>query len=65
MTPEDAARLAGIRQSRQSEILDPTNSLRLVTVVEEGAIRRQVGSARIHAQIDLLAEASTNWPSST
>jgi hypothetical protein len=48
--PADVERFAKLRHSRQSELLDPDNPLRLVAVVDEGAVRRQVGSREIHAE---------------
>lgn len=44
---DDARRFTDIRLARQAALLDPDADLRLDAVVDEGAIRRAVGSAEI------------------
>lgn len=57
LTDDEVHRLAELRQTRQRELLDPHNPLRLITVVDEAAVRRQVGSPGIHAaQLRWLAD---------
>jgi transcriptional regulator with XRE-family HTH domain len=68
MTPSDTLRLAHLRQSRRKALLDPNDPLKLIAVVDEGAIWRQVGSPRLHAEallwladiLDGLADSGRN-----
>lgn len=50
LSSDETRRLAEIRRTRQQELLSPANPLKLVAIVEEGAIHRQVGSPQIHAE---------------
>ncbi|TCK20754.1 helix-turn-helix domain-containing protein [Pseudonocardia endophytica] len=45
---DEIRRFAELRQVRQRELLDADSPLRLVTVIDEAAVRRQVGSPQIH-----------------
>jgi hypothetical protein len=66
LAPDEAERLVRLHSLRQGELLRPDSGLRLDVVVDEAAIRRQVGSAEIHAAqlawladlLDRLAEES-------
>jgi Domain of unknown function (DUF5753)/Helix-turn-helix domain len=53
----DAERFIGLTMQRQEELLRPGSPLRLEAVVDEAAVRRQVGSPEIHAaQLAWLAD---------
>lgn len=53
----DAERLVGMRQARQAALLDRGTELRYDAVIDEGVLRRQVGSPRILAdQLGWLAD---------
>jgi transcriptional regulator with XRE-family HTH domain len=57
LTPDDAERLTRLHVARQEELLQPDSALHLEAVVDEAAIRRQVGSSEIHtAQLAWLAD---------
>lgn len=47
LAPDDARRFVQLRLDRQSALLDGKNDLRLDAVIDEGAIRRHVGSPAI------------------
>jgi hypothetical protein len=50
LTRADAERLVDIRLARQSALLDRETELRYDAVIDEGAVRRQVGSPQILAE---------------
>jgi hypothetical protein len=53
----DAERLVGMRQARQAALLDRETELRYDAVIDEGVVRRQVGSPQILAdQLGWLAD---------
>jgi hypothetical protein len=53
----DAHRLVDLHERRRAELLHPDGPLRLDAVVDEAAVRRQVGSPAIHAaQLAWLAD---------
>jgi Domain of unknown function (DUF5753) len=57
LAQDDAERLTRLHNARQEELLRPDSVLRLDAVVDEAAIRRQVGSPEIHAaQLAWLAD---------
>lgn len=57
LSPDDAERFARMRLARQAALLDGGTELRLDAVIDEGAIRRQVGSPAILAeQLTWLAD---------
>jgi transcriptional regulator with XRE-family HTH domain len=57
LSPDDAERFVGLRLARQAALLDPGTDLRLDAVIDEGAVRRQVGSPAVHAeQLTWLAD---------
>jgi hypothetical protein len=57
LTPEDAERLVRLHGARRRELLRRDSAVRLDVVVDEAAIRRQVGSPDTHAtQLTWLAD---------
>ena len=57
LSDDEVRRFAELRQSRQRELLARDSPLRLVTVIDEAAVRRQVGSPSIHRdQLRWLAD---------
>jgi hypothetical protein len=59
LSHDDVERYVGLRRARQAALLDPATDLRLDAVIDEGAVRRQVGSPATHAEqvtwlVDLL-----------
>jgi Domain of unknown function (DUF5753)/Helix-turn-helix domain len=57
LSQTDAERLVGMRQARQAALLDRETELRYDAVIDEGAVRRQVGSPQILAdQLNWLAD---------
>jgi transcriptional regulator with XRE-family HTH domain len=59
LSSSDAERFVGLRLARQAALLDRGTDLRLDAVIDEGAVRRQVGSPAVHAEqlmwlVDLL-----------
>jgi transcriptional regulator with XRE-family HTH domain len=57
LSADDAERFVGLRLARQAALLDRGTDLRLDAVIDEGAVRRQVGSPEIHAdQLTWLAD---------
>jgi transcriptional regulator with XRE-family HTH domain len=57
LQPDEVERLARLHSARQDELLHPDSALRLYAVVDEAAIRRQVGPPEIHAaQLVWLAD---------
>jgi transcriptional regulator with XRE-family HTH domain len=64
LSSEDAERFVGLRLARRAALLDPGTELRLDAVIDEGAVRRQVGSPAVHAEqlawlVDLLDRLAT------
>jgi transcriptional regulator with XRE-family HTH domain len=58
-TAEQIQRLIEIRGRRQELLLDSRSRTRLITVIDEGALHRKVGSpAEMHAQLDQLHRLS-------
>jgi uncharacterized protein DUF5753 len=57
LAPDDAERLVRLHSARQEEVLRPDSAMSLDVVVDEAAIRREVGSPEVHAaQLAWLAD---------
>jgi hypothetical protein len=61
--PEDIERRVGLRRKRQQEVLHRPNPPKLWAVVDEAALRRPMGSAKVmRDQIEALAETVVKTP---